>query len=203
MALSTHAINDLLEELDSYILAVAHKKVPHNAGPPDMLLLLIDELAQNVRIKYWMAALKQDIKNPKAYLYRIFCTEVVNMVRQYHLILPLPLDEEGELFDGDLVGAESEGMHNPAEEVEQEEMVTHYVTKTVNAALTFPPCQKRAIICSLKDKLDNLLPLIDALRGQDIDIETVHWPANKAELRSLKCSLAITHKKLRVLVERY
>jgi DNA-directed RNA polymerase specialized sigma24 family protein len=194
---------ETLEQLDAYIIALARKKIPHNVVHPDVLDLEIDELAQNARIKFWLTSQKQQITNPRAYIRCIVHSESVNMIRQHRPILALPTDEDNELYQGDLLVTTSEGMQDPSDEFEREELVADYIAETVDAILTLPPCQQRAMICSLKDHLDDVLPLVIAFRNHRMDIETVNWPESKSEEQKSKASLSAARKKLLFLKRKY
>lgn len=197
---SDSVVDEILEQHDTYIVDLARKKVPRNVVPPEMLRDEIDELVQKVRLKLWLSLQKKCIINLKAYIRSIVYTEVIDMVRQYKLTFPLPLDEDGELYQGNVMVTPSEGLQDPGYGVEQEEMIGDYMTEAVEAVLKLPPRQQHAMICSLKDRIDDVLPLIDALRNHSINIEELNWPEEKDELRRLRASLSIARKKLQSLM---
>jgi hypothetical protein len=88
-------------------------------------------------------------------------------------------------------------MRDPAYEVEQEEYLTNSLTQTVDEVLALPPCQQRAVICSLKDRIDNVLLLIETFGEHQVDIEQVSWPEERDERQKCRASLAVARKKLR------
>lgn len=190
---------EILKQHDTYIVDLARKKVPRNIVRPEMLHDEIDELSQRVRFKLWLSLRKKRIKNLRAYIRSVVYTEVINMVRQHQSTLPLPLGEDGELYQGNIIATPSEGMQDPAYEIEQEEAIEDYTKETVEAVVNLPPRQQQAMICSLIDKIDDVLPLIDALRNHAINIEEVNWPEESDELQRLQASLSIARKKLRSL----
>ena len=196
---SSSYINDILERYDAYILALAREKVPRHIASPEVLDLEIHELAQRSRIKLWRTLQKRHITHISAYIRCIVHSESMDMVRSYKPDLPLPVDEDGELYQGDVLVALSEGMRDPLYELEQKEMAAEYITQAVDVLRSFPPCQRRAMICSLKDQLDDVLTLTKAFKKFEINIETVRWPSQKEEVKNLKASLSIAHKKLRSL----
>jgi hypothetical protein len=147
----------------------------------------------------WLALRKQPILNLKAYISCIVYTESIDMVRQYQLTLPLPLNEEGELYQGNVMVTAGEGLQDPGYEVEQEETIGDYMTETVEAVLKLPPRQQHAMICSLKERSDDVLPLINALRNHAINIEELNCPEEKDELQRLRASLSVARRKLRSL----
>jgi len=124
------------------------------------------------------------------------------MVRRYQsapLDHRLFEDEDYVLFQGDII---REGLQNSELEFEQKEAFEDYMTETIEAVLRLPPRQRYAMICSLKDKLDDVLPFIDALKNHNVDIERINWPEKKDELQSLRASLSIARKKLQSIKRR-
>lgn len=200
---SGSTIDELLEQLDTYIVALARQKVPRNVIHPELLQDEIDELAQRVRFKLWLVLKKKQILHIKAYISCIIYTEVVDMVRNHLPTLPLPLDEDGELYQGNLMITASEGLQDPALEIEQAEVIDEYVKDMVEFILVLPPCQQRAMICSLKDQLDTMPSVTELLRNHAMDTGEVDWPEKKDELQSLRTSLSLARKKLRLRVDRY
>lgn len=194
--------NELLERLDTYITTLARTKVPRNVVRFGTLADEIEELAQKIRIKLWRALQRQRIINPEAYISHIVYTEAIDLVRQRKSTLstrPLLADEDSDSFEGKVIG---EGLQGPEFEIEQVEAFEEYMTETVEAVLKLPPRQQYAMICSLKDKLDDVLPFIDALRNHNIDVEAINWPEEKKELQRLRASLSIARKKLYSLKKR-
>src|SRR5579884_1981935 len=187
---------EILERHDEYIMSLARKNIPRNIVPSEDMDLEIDELAQNSRIKLWLALRKQQITYLKAYIRRILQTETVNMVRQRKLTLPLPIDEDGELYQGNLLVTASEEMQDPLDELEREETIAEYITKTIDDVLKLPSHQQFAMICSLKDQLDDLLLLIEGFKDHNVDIEEVNWPEEKEKIQRIRASLSIARKKL-------
>ena len=192
-------IEKLLEQLDGYIVTLARKKVPRNIIRPELVEDEIEELAQKIRIKLWMKLQKEPITSPKAYISRIAYTEAVDLVRQYNWLLPLTIDEDGELYHGNLLLTPSEGMQNPADELEHEETFIDFLERAVREVLALPPCQRYALLCSLKDHREDILPLVEALKDQGVDIETTSWPDGKEGMQRFRSSLSIARKKLRPL----
>src|SRR5947199_6526549 len=107
---SSSYINDILERYDDYILALAHEQYPRHIASPEVLDLEIQELAQRSRIKLWRALQKRHITHLKPYIRLIVRSESIDMVRSYKPYLPLPIDEDGELYQGNVLVTPSEGM---------------------------------------------------------------------------------------------
>jgi RNA polymerase sigma factor (sigma-70 family) len=191
--------DELLERLNAYIVTLVRTRVPRNVVRPEMLVDEIEDLIQKVRIKLWLTLRKQRIDNLKSYIRCIVYTEVIDLVRRHQTAQsthPLPVDEDSGGFQGNVIG---EGLQSPELEIEHEEAFEDFMTETVEAVRKLPPRQQYAMICSLKDKLDDVLPFIDALRNHSIDVEAVNWPEEKRELQSLRASLSIARKKLQSL----
>ncbi len=128
-------IDEILRQNDGYILALAREKVPRHIASPEVLDLEIHELAQRSRIKLWRALQKRHITHLKAYIRRIVHSESMDMVRSYKPDLPLSVDEDGELYQGDVLMVSGEGMQDPLYELEQKEMAAEYITQAVDVLL--------------------------------------------------------------------
>ncbi len=115
-------IDEILRQNDDYIVAMAREKLPRHIASPEVLDLEIQELAQRSRIKLWKALQHRHIRHIKAYIRCIVHSASVDMVRNYKPDLPLPLDEEGELYQGNVLVAFSEGMQDPLYELEKEQL---------------------------------------------------------------------------------
>ena len=191
---------ELLEQQDAYIVAVARKKVPRNAVRAEEVADEVDELAQHMRIKLWRLSLKENVMNPWGYINRVASTEAVDMVRQHKMTVPLSLTKDGELVQGHLLGTAGDGIQDPAEELEQKERLADCIEFIIDGVLALPPVQQRALVCSLKEKKEELLLLMDALRTHGVDVEAFNWPASKEEVQRLRASLSIARKKMRSLL---
>ena len=192
-------IDEILRQNDGYILALAREQVARRLVSLEVLDLEIDELAQRSRIKLWKTLQKRQISNVKAYLRCIVRSESIDMIRCHKPHFPLPVDEDGELFQGNALVSPGEGMQDPLYELEQREMAAEYITRVAEALRAFPTCQQRVMICSLKERLDDVPLLTKAFKKCDIHIECMRWPAKKKEKKNLKASISITRKKLRSL----
>lgn len=95
-------IDGILRQNDEYILAMARKKVPRHIASPEVLDLEIQELAQKSRIKLWKALQQRHITHIEAYIRCIVHSASIDMIRNSKSDLPLPLDEEGELYQGNV-----------------------------------------------------------------------------------------------------
>jgi DNA-directed RNA polymerase specialized sigma24 family protein len=194
----------ILEQSDQYILALARRNVPRQVSSPETFDLEADELAQNTRIKFWQALQKKEqIVNTRAYVRCIVRNEAVNMVRAHKPGLPLQVDTDGELCCGNTRISISDGMQDPAYSLEQAEAWTDCVKDVAAAIHTLPPRQRQAMICSLKEQVDDVQLLSGPFRDFEMDIETAQWPEEKDDIQRLKASLSASRKKLRPLLEQY
>ncbi len=187
--------DEMLLQYDAYIVDLARNNVPHNVVRPELLSDEISEIAQRVRIKLWLNLRKKTIKNIKAYVRCIVCSEVIDMVRRYRSTFPLLLNEDGELYQENMLAILGGGMQDPACEVEQAEALDDSVQAISEGMMKLPPRQQYAMICSLKARLDDVLPIMNALRNQGIDIEAINCPEEENDLRNLRASLSVARKK--------
>src|SRR2546428_331620 len=93
---------ELLAPFDTYIVALVGKWARRGSSnaDPGVLDLEIDEIAQRVRIKLWQALHQKRVAHPEAYIQCIVHNEFVDLARRRKRTLPLPMDAEGELYQG-------------------------------------------------------------------------------------------------------
>jgi DNA-directed RNA polymerase specialized sigma24 family protein len=123
------------------------KKAPRSVRQLESFSDVVGELAQKTCIKLWQTTQKQRIVNPKPYIRCIVHTESIDMVRSYTHVLPLPTDEESELYQSNLLIASSEGVEDPACELEQKEVAADLIEEVADALLALPPRQNFAMTC--------------------------------------------------------
>ncbi len=187
---------DILSRFDPYIITqVQHlRNCSSLATHPAVLDLEIDDLIQRVRIKLWQALAKTEIRYPYAYIKRIIRNEIVDMARLHKPLVPLPSEEEWNEHEVK-ISLEQPGS-DPAEEVEQQLDALAYLNQTIQAILKLPPRQRLAMICSLKDRVDDRAQLINAFKRYRVDIEFIRWPTDKEEKQVVQASLAHARKAL-------
>jgi DNA-directed RNA polymerase specialized sigma24 family protein len=193
--------DEIIGQHDAYIRAVAHQKMPRHIIPPETLDMEIDDLVQNIRIKLWFALQRSEISNPRAYIRRIAETTAMDIVRRYRLLLPLPVDDDGELYQGSVMLLPSEGMRDPAYEFECTEVPVKRAQEVADAILDLPPAQRRAMICSLKEQINDATSLIKELQRRAVPLEAFDWPPEEDFKHSLKVSLSVARKKLHFLYD--
>lgn len=186
-------INYLLEQQDPYIRKLASQTLHYSHQSAE-------DLAQLSRIKFWQAAKTRQIMNPQAYIRCIVKNTSVEMLRQQKPAAPLPLSDDGELLQGKLMLDPDEEMRDPLEVIESKERFRERLDTLLKAAASFPPRQKRALICRLKDRFDDLSLLVEAFKERDVDIESQHWPADEIDRHNLAASIAPVKRKMKELL---
>jgi len=187
---------------DEYISFLVQKEFPRWLFPQDQIQLEIDELIQRTRIKLWDALQKRHIENLKAYIASMVSHGIIDVIRRHRPHISLSLDEYGEVCRGTLLVQPGEGIRDPAYEFEQREMTIEYITRLVVAILTLPAAQRFAMICALKELVDDVRLLEQVLSSYNIDINTFVWPADPRGRHTLQVSLFYARKKLRILLKR-
>ncbi|MBO0796656.1 MAG: sigma-70 family RNA polymerase sigma factor [Ktedonobacteraceae bacterium] len=186
-------IEDVLAQYDSFIVALVREQACQD---PTLIRaavrdLEIDDLAQLVRIKLWHALEEKEILYPKAYIRRIVHSEVVDMARrQKKPLQELPEDEEGEIYHGKILVTQSEGMIDPAEVVEEKEQARERMSEVAGIVLNLPKRQQHAMICTLRERIDDTLLLINAFKSHQCDVRQWQWPQMRKEKVLLQASLS-------------
>ena len=184
--------NEALEKYFPLILALARQEVPVSIGPVDS-----EDVAQEAFIKLLLSAKKQPIESPKAYIRKIVHTVKIDIARKYkpNLNQAFPTDENGEISEDSLSDVSGMGLNNPETLLEEEEAVEERMQEIVTAIATFHPRQRRATICTLRDRVDDLLQFVDALSTSGIDSEA-QWPAPQPDRQRLQASYAPARRKI-------
>ncbi len=177
---------------DSYIVMLVEKKAcgSSNIARPEVLDLEIDEIIQRVRIKFWKALLTKEIEYHKAYIRSIVSNEFNDIGRRRKAPLPLPTDEDGELYMGNVLLSESRELADPAVAFEEEEAMDDLMELTARVVTNLPSRMKHAMINHLKDKVDNLIRLTEAFEKYEVNIKTIKWSDDPADTKRLKASIS-------------
>lgn len=189
---------DILVQHDRYIVALVTQltRDSSNVGHPDVLDLEIDEIVQQVRIKFYHALLSRHIDHPKAYIRIIALNELRDLSRKRKPLLPLQFDDDGELYMGDMIVMESEDMAAPEDVYIDDEGVSELMEFAAPAISNLPARQRLAMICKIKDEIGERLEVIEAFALCFIEIEDYQWPEGEAEKNLLKASLPAARQNL-------
>lgn len=193
----------LLAEYDAYIVTIARQKFPRYTVHPDVLADEIDEFAQRIRVKFWLSLQKRDIVAERAYIRHIAATISVDMIREQKPMVALPVNEEGELYQGNLLFTPRQEEQDPALLLAQEEGYNDCMEWMAQGVLDLPALQQQAMLYSLKKRIDDLLPFIEALEERGADIKGANLPADANQQRSQRSSLSIARKKMRTRHSQY
>jgi DNA-directed RNA polymerase specialized sigma24 family protein len=185
-------IEEILARFDTYIVALVQNMARRssNIARPEVLDLEIDEITQRVRIKFWKALEAKEIDHHKAYIRTIVSNEFNDLGRKRKAPLPLPTDEDGELYMGKVLLSESQGLADPATEFEKEEAMDDLMELTALVVTNLPPRMQRSMICQLKEQVDNGIRLIEAFEKYKVNINVIRWPDDKADTKRLKASIS-------------
>lgn len=185
-------IEEILVRFDPYIVMLVKNKTSSssNIARPEVLDLEIDEITQRVRIKFWQALLKKEIEHHRAYIRSIVSNEFNDIGRRRKAPLPLPTDEDGELYMGNVLLSESNELGDPATAFEREEGLDNLMELTAQVVHDLPPRMKLVMINHLKDRVDNLILLTEAFKKYKVTIKTMKWPDDPADSKRLKASLS-------------
>lgn len=198
--MNSSEINAILEEYDAYIRTLSQNTLAGRNAAQNAVDIDVEDLIQQVRIKFWHALEKQPITYYKAYLRQIVRHEFVNLWRQRRPDGALPLNLEGELVCRNAhFMKRCASVRDPAETVEQQEVVLSLLNWTACQAPCLPRQQRHAIICELKDQVDDLNLLQSVFQTNHISIEQLHWPSDKEAMHKLKASISPARKKFRVM----
>lgn len=192
-------IEGILQHYDPYICGLAQRTIPryciHSFSCRGDMTLYVDELAQRSRIKFWQALRDRPIASPEGYIRSIVHNECVDLIRQRRLSGPLYVDEDGELRQESIFPVVSEESNNPESILVQQERVTERLEKFIGIVQQLlPERQQQAILCSMKDNVDDIGAFEDTLVKHQIDLEGVQWPKEKKEKRTWQASASIARR---------
>jgi DNA-directed RNA polymerase specialized sigma24 family protein len=200
---STARVDEILTEVNRMLKRIAREQLPGAIVRRGTEEMEADDLAQHTLIKLWEEMQKKTITHYRAYARSILHNAAMDMVRRYRPIGQLPLNEHGELMQGQLLCAGLDVADDPIYLVEQQDTLARSIRLMVNDVLALPPQQRRAMICELKDQIADLLPIAEAFWEHGVDIRTINWSQDQRELRSQRVSLAVARKKLRACRQKY
>ena len=178
--------NECIEQYFPLVYICARRAFPLNIGPFDS-----DDLAQEACVKLWLIGRKQVIQSPKTYIRRVVQSVKVDMLRKYktQTYQALPVDEDGELQEGHLIVTQSPELGDPEIILEQDEGFDELLNELLDAMAALHLRQKQASVCTLRERVDDLLGFVDALQAKGIESEW-QWPEDKVDHQRLQASYA-------------
>ncbi|MBA2678221.1 MAG: sigma-70 family RNA polymerase sigma factor [Ktedonobacteraceae bacterium] len=193
MEQSTQALS--LEDAYKYALSLVRNRMLQESREDvlDLVQIAVSEL--------WSrhTSGKVEIACSIAYLTSIVHSRCIDLLRRRKrcIVLPLSLDTDGEIYQGGtpLLSHEEGSYQDPVLAFEQKEFLEEVIADIVK----LPGRQRYAMICVLKDEIDDTFPLVDVFKGHGIDIEPIHWPQERCELHRLHALLTVARKTLRSL----
>lgn len=200
-ATTNDTINDstaLLEQFDPYIImqGEAYGRTHSHFAHPAILDLEIKEVIQRVRIKLWEKLQAQyPITHYKTYIKTMIHHAFIDEMRKKKYCFPLLIDEYGEI-EGTLVTMYSEYTLDPASTFEQRVEADELINIVVEAIAQLPEKQKFAIICQLRERVDDLVQLDSTLEAHNVHVNTIVWPSKHVEKQLLKASIPPARKKI-------
>ena len=181
----------------SYFLTVT-RSFYRGVSDPDL-----QDIAQEAWVSYSRRSEKGDINNPEAYIAKIIRNKFRDHFRSEKRRSPLPtlsLSAFAENPDIELAALSGQGLINPVNELDDQVEKMDFLNYLAVILPKVPPRQRRAIICTLLDKIDDPLQLKQALKSNHIDASEMCWPSNNAEKRLLQASLPAARRALAYLL---
>ena len=186
-----------LEEFDSYIVkqGEAFGHMYSCIAHPDVLDLEVKEIIQRVRIKLWETLKKQStITHYKSYIQRMVRNAFIDASRrQKKFSMPMILDEYGEI-EGCVLTVQSDYISDPASIIEQRIEADALVDMVVEAITYLPERQQHAMVCFLRERVDDLNQLDHTFEVYKLNVEAMTWPSKAAEKQLLKASIPPARK---------
>jgi RNA polymerase sigma factor (sigma-70 family) len=191
----------LLERYNfAYILAQVKRIVRFHmeAAHPAIVDLELEDIAQEVHIRFWQKLRTTHIEKPDAYIRQMINHAFADVMRRKQLrgTVQLPTTSDGELFEGGMLGKAGESISNLEAEFEEKQAVTLRTEKVATAISTLPPRQKNAIECSLYERWDDFQQFKDTFKLHGVNIEGAQWPAGNVEKHLLKASISAARRSI-------
>lgn len=184
------------EKYDTYISAQAQRKFSkqNSMAKSATYDMDIDDLTQTLRVNCWLMLKKHAIENPRAYISRAAYNETVTLARQYKPCGPLPLDDDGEFFQGNVSNTFNGQALDPAEVVERADEECSLLECAIESILQLPQTQRYAMLSSMKERVDDPQQLHYVCRRHNIDLDTMQWPEKPVEVQRMRASLSVARK---------
>ena len=193
-------IDVALEQYREWISRAVYRFISHRILPGEEIAEEIDDLIQVTLIAFWLRLVSENeqIVSPQAYItvmVRSRCIDLVRRQKKQKRVQRLSFGDDGEPYQDDVLARSSNGEQDPSLEYDYKESLV----SLVNDILQLPPCQQRAMICLLKDEVQDMPLLCEIFWEHGRDLHAVNWPQDAVELQRLRSSLTIARRKLRAL----
>ncbi|GHO44328.1 RNA polymerase sigma factor [Ktedonospora formicarum] len=189
-------VDQFFEKYDAYIKAQAQHRFnkKNSMAKSETYDLDVDDLTQTLRLNCWLALRQRPIENPRAYISRAAHNETVTLARQYKPCQSLPLDDDGEFFQGRVNKTFNTQAPDPAEIVERNEDECCLLEAAIEAILKLPQTQRYAMLSSMKERVENPQDLHRLCRRHNIDLDAIQWPEKPTEVQRMRASLSVARK---------
>ena len=163
----------------------------------------LQDIAQEAWISYLRRSEKGDIDKPESYIAIIIRNKFRDYIRKEkrkYPLPPIPLSVLTENPEVEFVSLSSRFLVNPVNEVDNLVETIDILNDLAVVLPKIPPRQRRAMICTLLDKVDDPLQLKLVLKRNHIDVSEMSWPSNNAEKHLLQASLPAARRALALLL---
>jgi DNA-directed RNA polymerase specialized sigma24 family protein len=163
----------------------------------------LQDIAQEAWISYSRRSEKGDIDKPESYIAMVIRNKFRDFIRKEKRRFPLPtialslLSEHPEV---EFVLLSSRSLVNPVNEIDDLVETMDILNDLAVVLPKVPPRQRRAMICTLLDKVDDPFKLKQVLKSHHIDASEMCWPSNNAEKHLLQASLPAARRALALLL---
>lgn len=182
-------LNEVLESIEPFIQAEVNKRVGNL--PPEK----VSEIKQNVRIKLWQALQRGSIQYPFAYT-RLIIKSVFGDLGRERQFYALSYDEYGEVSQGKVLVNLGVDWDNPEDTVVQEEVMADRLKVIVEAIARLPTRSRLAMICSILERVDDVVQLKRIFESYHVPIEMEAWPDDPMAMQRLKALLYNARRKI-------
>jgi DNA-directed RNA polymerase specialized sigma24 family protein len=187
-------VDEMLERYEPYIRTQVKQKALSYPGTTEQDL---DDIAQRVRIHFWLKLRREKIAHPKAYLQRMIDHAFIDVARSQKrrgLVLPLLLPSNSEHKEEVLPDLCDMTMPDPETDFVQREAACTCAIQSARAIEHLPPRQKLAMECSLCERLDDPAQFSPLFRVCHVNIENAQWPTTEPDKHRLKASLSAARR---------
>lgn len=164
----------------------------------------LQDIAQEAWISYLRRSEKVDIDKPESYITMVIRNKFNDYIRKEKRRYPfptIPLSLLTENPEVEFVSLSSRFLVSPVNEIDDLIESMDILNDLAVVLPKIPPRQRRAIICTLFDKVDDPSKLQQVLVSNHIDASEMSWPSNSAEKHLLQASLPAARRALALLLK--